>query len=61
MVMISAAALAPLPLAALRQFSGDYSMGLFAMASIPVLCTIMLYLFDPEKARREIQQTNPPE
>ena len=61
MVMISAAALAPLPLAALRQFSGDYSLGLFAMASIPVLCTVMLYLFDPKKARREIQETGSPE
>ncbi len=55
MVMISAAALAPLPLAALRQFSGDYVLGLFVMASVPVLCTIMLYLFDPKKARREVE------
>lgn len=54
MVMISAAALAPLPLAALRQFSGDYSLGLFVMASIPVLCTMMLYLFDPKEARQEV-------
>ena len=57
MVMISAAALAPLPLAALRSFSGDYALGLAVMASVPVLCTVMLYLFDPKKARREIEET----
>ena len=54
MVMISAAALAPLPLAALRSFSGDYALGLATMACVPVVCTAMLYLFDPKKARREI-------
>ena len=54
MVMISAAALAPLPLAALRSFSGDYALGLATMACVPVACTAMLYLFDPKKARREI-------
>ena len=57
MVMISAAALAPLPLAALRSFSGDYALGLAVMAGIPILCTVMLYLFDPHKARREIEET----
>ncbi|CAN5653381.1 hypothetical protein BH24ACT22_BH24ACT22_18100 [soil metagenome] len=54
MVMISAAALAPLPLAALRSFSGDYALGLAMMSAIPIACTAMLYLFDPKKARREI-------
>ncbi|MGB3684175.1 MAG: hypothetical protein WA990_16980, partial [Rubrobacteraceae bacterium] len=52
MVMISAAALAPLPIAALRQFTGDYVLGLAAMAAIPVLCAIMLYFFDPKRALR---------
>ncbi|HZY65899.1 MAG TPA: MFS transporter [Rubrobacteraceae bacterium] len=55
MVMISAAALAPLPLAALRSLSGDYGLGLAVMACVPVLCTVMLYLFDPKKARREVE------
>lgn len=57
MVMISAAALAPLPLAALRSFSGDYALGLAVMTAVPVVCTVMLYLFDPKKARREIEAT----
>jgi MFS family permease len=57
MVMISAAALAPLPLAALRSFSGDYALGLAVMASVPIVCSVMLYLFDPHKARREIEET----
>ena len=48
MVMISAAALAPLPLAALHQFSGNYSLGLTFMAAIPVSCAVMLYFFDPK-------------
>jgi len=52
MVMISSAALAPLPLAALRQLSGDYSLGLLVMASVPVACFVMTRLFDPERARR---------
>ena len=55
MVMISAAALAPLPLAALRSFSGDYALALAVLASVPIVCTAMLYSFDPDKARREIQ------
>ncbi len=37
MVMISAAALAPLPLAALEQMSGGYTLGILAMAVLPVL------------------------
>lgn len=55
MVMISAAALAPLPLAALRQFSGDYSLGLTFMAAIPILCAVMLYFFDPKRALRRLE------
>jgi MFS family permease len=55
MVMISAAALAPLPLAALRQFSGDYSLGLALMAIIPVICALMLYFFDPKRALRRLE------
>jgi MFS family permease len=55
MVMISAAALAPLPLAAFRQLSGDYSLGLLVMAGVPVICAIMAYLFDPKRARRDAE------
>ena len=54
MVMISAAALAPLPLAALRQFSGGYALGLMVMAVIPILCVAMTRYFDPERARRDM-------
>ena len=57
MVMISAAALAPLPLAALRQFSGDYALGLGFMAAIPVFCALMLYFFNPKRARRDLEET----
>jgi MFS family permease len=57
MVMISAAALAPLPLAALHQFSGNYSLGLALMAAIPVSCAVMLYFFDPKRARRRLETT----
>ena len=55
MVMISAAALAPLPLAAFRQLSGDYALGLLFMASIPVACAVMSRFFDPERARQDAQ------
>jgi len=59
MVMISSAALAPLPLAAFRQLSGDYSLGLLIMASIPVACFVMTRLFDPERARRHADAARP--
>jgi MFS family permease len=59
MVMISSAALAPLPLAALRQLSGDYSLGLLMMAVIPVACAVMTRLFDPERARRDVEALQP--
>lgn len=59
MVMISAAALAPLPLAALRQLSGDYSLGLLVIASIPVACFVMTRLFDPDRARRHADAARP--
>jgi MFS family permease len=55
MVMISAAALAPLPLAAFHHLSGDYSLGLLVMAAIPIACAIMARLFDPERARRDAE------
>ncbi len=55
-VMISAAALAPLPLAALRQLSGDYSLGLAMMAAIPIICAAMLYFFDPKRAVRRLEK-----
>ena len=52
MVMISAAALIPLPLATFRQLSGDYALGLLVMAAVPVACAVMTRFFDPEQARR---------
>lgn len=55
MVMISAAALAPLPLAAFRQLTGDYALGLLVMAAIPVACAVMARLFDPKRARRDAE------
>lgn len=58
-VMISAAALAPLPLAALHQFSGDYSLGLILMAAIPVACAVMTCFFDPKRARRDAETVRP--
>lgn len=42
LVTISASALAPLPLAALQQQFGNYGPGLILMASVPVLCAIIL-------------------
>ncbi len=53
MVMISAAALAPLPLAAFRQFFGNYSLGLTFMVAIPILCAVMSYFFNPKRALRQ--------
>lgn len=55
MVSISAAALAPLPLAALQQLSGGYSVGLAVMAAIPVACALLATLFDPERAKRHVE------
>jgi MFS family permease len=60
MVMISSAALAPLPLAAFRQLSGDYSLGLLVMAAIPVACFALTRLFDPERARRHADAAQRP-
>lgn len=54
MVMISGAALAPLPLAALYQLSGGYTLGLAVMAAVPVLCAVMVALFSPERASSEV-------
>lgn len=58
-VMISAAALAPLPLAALHQLSGDYSLGLVLMAAIPVACAVMACFFDQKRARHEAEVVRP--
>lgn len=55
MVMISAAAVAPLPLAALQELSGGYALGLAVMSVIPVLCAVALYLFDPKRALRKAE------
>jgi hypothetical protein len=41
MVMISAAALAPLPLAALHQWSGNYTLGLTVLLGIPIMCSVL--------------------
>lgn len=57
MVMISAAALAPLPLAALQELWGGYALGLTVMAAVPVACAVLAGLFDPERARTEIEGT----
>lgn len=54
MVAISAAALAPLPLAALQQFFGNYTIGLILMGAIPVVCALMLTAFNPERARAQV-------
>jgi MFS family permease len=51
MVMISSAAL--------RQLSGDYSLGLLMLAAIPVACAVMTRLFDPERARRDVEALQP--
>ncbi len=47
MVMISAAALAPLPLAALQQASGGYTLGILSMAALPVLSIALVAMFRP--------------
>jgi sugar phosphate permease len=52
MVMISGAALAPLPLAMLHQLSGSYALGLVVMGVIPLICAVMVLLFDPNRAMR---------
>jgi sugar phosphate permease len=53
MVSISAAALAPLPLAALQQSTGGYTTGLVLMGVVPVVCMLMLAAFRPERARAQ--------
>lgn len=58
MVSISAAALAPLPLAALQQLSGSYALGLGVMAVIPVACALLATLFDPDRAKRHVEAVN---
>jgi MFS family permease len=51
MVTISAAALAPLPLAALQQATGSYRLGLFLFALVPLACFSMLLVFRPPLKR----------
>ncbi len=48
MVMISAAALAPLPLAALQQLSGGYTTGILTMSVLPLLSIALIALFTPK-------------
>lgn len=50
LVTISAAALAPLPLAALYQWSGNYTFGLAMLAGIPILCAAILLTARPTVA-----------
>jgi MFS family permease len=47
MVTISAAALAPLPLAAWQQAAGSYGPGLTALIAVPLLCAAILLRFQP--------------
>jgi MFS family permease len=51
MVTISAAALAPLPLAALQQSAGNYGLGLALFALVPLACFIILLAFRPPVKR----------
>jgi MFS family permease len=55
MLMISSAAIAPLPLAALQQLSGSYALGLGLFAIVPVICAVMLTRFNPKRAFREAE------
>ncbi len=50
-IMISAAALAPLPLAAVQQATGRYTLGLALMAGVPVLCAALAMLAQPASER----------
>jgi MFS-type transporter involved in bile tolerance (Atg22 family) len=45
LVGITSAALAPLPLAALQQATGSYTLGIIAIAGIPVICGLILLGF----------------
>jgi MFS family permease len=45
LVGITSAALAPLPLAALQQATGSYTMGIIAIAAIPLVCGLILWGF----------------
>lgn len=47
LVTISAAALAPLPLAALQDAAGSYTLGLWLFALLPLLCAGVLAAFRP--------------
>jgi MFS family permease len=51
-VLISGAALAPLPLAALQQWTGSYTPGLLLMALLPLLGMLLLAQFRPEKLQQ---------
>jgi sugar phosphate permease len=51
MVTISAAALAPLPLAAWQQAAGSYAPGLAALVALPLLAAALLLRFQPPAIR----------
>lgn len=48
MVMITSAAIGPLPLAALQQYAGGYTLGLTLMASLPVLAIVIIAFARPK-------------
>jgi MFS family permease len=50
MVMITSAAIGPLPLAALQQATGGYTLGLTLMASLPILAVVTILFARPTRA-----------
>ncbi|MGA7669623.1 MAG: MFS transporter [Nitrolancea sp.] len=59
MVSITSAAIGPLPLAYLHGLTGSYTVGLAAMAVLPVLAVVMISFARPEEAieLRTVQET----
>ncbi len=51
MVSITSAAIGPLPIAYLHGLTGSYTIGLAAMAALPVLAVIMISFARPESAQ----------
>ncbi len=50
MVTITSAAISPLPLAALQQYAGGYTLGLTLMASLPIMAMVIMAFARPEPA-----------
>ncbi len=59
MVSITAAAIGPLPLAYLHGLTGSYSLGLAAMAVLPVLAVIMILFAHPERSGTGVPSGQP--